>query len=164
MFNIGFEYAHRFGFPCVVLTDVDLMPMHLGQLYACSERPRHMCASLDSFRFTLPYAELFGGVVAIESSTFLEINGMSNMFHGWGGEDDDFYARLDSKHIAICRFPPSHSQYAMLLHSKEMPNKDRLIYLKTGPLRFHTDGLNSLMYTEKDFKLHSLFTHILAET
>lgn len=164
LFNIGFEYARKLDFPCVVLHDVDLMPLHLGQLYACSQQPRHMCASLDEFRFNLPYSGLFGGAVAIESNVFSEINGMSNMFHGWGGEDDDLFGRLEAKQIKICRFPPKHSQYAMLLHPKEPKNKDRIIYLRTGPLRYHLDGLNSLVFAEKEYKLHNLFTHILVET
>lgn len=164
LFNIGYVYARRLGFPCVVLHDVDLLPMNLGQLYACTQQPRHMCASLDTFRFTLPYAELFGGVVAIESQVYADINGMSNMFHGWGGEDDDLFGRLYAKHIDICRFPPTHSQYAMMLHHKEVPNADRLMYLKTGPLRYHTDGLNSLVFNEKEYRLHNLFTHVLVET
>lgn len=89
---------------------------------------------------------------------------MSNMFHGWGGEDDDLYARLQASHLDICRFAPDYSEYTMLKHAQEQPNKDRLVYLRNGHLRFHSDGLNSLIYQEKEFKLHNLFTHVLVET
>lgn len=162
LLNIGSVYAEKY--PCLILHDVDLMPMNLGQIYACSKKPRHMCASLDEFRFNLPYAGLFGGAVAIDRETFVNINGMSNMFHGWGGEDDDLFGRLESRQIDICRFPPKYSQYTMLKHTKEKKNKDRLLYLRNGPMRYHVDGLNSLVYEEKSFKLHNLFTHILVET
>lgn len=63
--------------------DVDLMPLRLGNIYACTERPRHMSSSIDSFRYTLPYYGLFGGAVAIPSDVFIHINGFSNMFQGW---------------------------------------------------------------------------------
>lgn len=79
LFNIGSIYANQYGFPCLILHDVDLMPMRLGNMYACTQRPRHMCASLDKFRFNLLYYGLFGGVVAIDMNTFQFINGMSNM-------------------------------------------------------------------------------------
>ena len=79
LFNIGSVYAAKHGFPCMILHDVDLMPLNLGNLYACSKLPRHMCSSLDKFRFNLPYDGLFGGVVAIQTPIFQHINGMSNM-------------------------------------------------------------------------------------
>lgn len=165
LLNIGSVYAAKYGgFPCVILHDVDLMPMHLGQIYACSKKPRHMCASLDEFRFNLPYSGLFGGAVAVDAELFANINGMSNMFHGWGGEDDDLFGRLESRQIDVCRFPPTYSQYTMLKHAKEKKNKDRMVFLQNGPMRYHVDGLNSLVYEEKSYKLHNLFTHILVET
>jgi hypothetical protein len=121
----------KLDFPCLILHDVDLMPMNLGNVYACSPKPRHMSSSLDEFRFNLPYLGLFGGAVAIQSKTFVHINGMSNMFSGWGGEDDDFYARLEAKNIGICRFDPEVSMYQMLKHTKEKPSSDRLAFLRS---------------------------------
>lgn len=164
LFNIGFVFAKREGFPCAVLHDVDLMPMRLGQLYACTKQPRHMCASLDEFRFNLPYRELFGGAIAIRTEQFAHVNGMSNMFQGWGGEDDDLSARLRAKKMEIWRFPGPYSQYAMLPHRKEPKSAERLMYLRTGPQRFSTDGLNSLRFHVKERQNHPLFTHILVET
>ena len=42
----------------------------------------------------LPYATIFGGVGAFTRDNFEELNGFSNLFFGWGGEDDDLYKRL----------------------------------------------------------------------
>lgn len=102
-------------------------------------------------------------------SLFLISNGTHSIlfpfqFHGWGGEDDDFFGRLKAKDINICRFESGYSQYTMLKHDNEIPNKDRLAFLRNGTLRYNTDGLNSLVYSEKEVKLHNLFTHILAIT
>jgi hypothetical protein len=47
--------------------------------------------SLNIFR--LPYRTIFGGASSIKTNHFLKVNGMSNMFFGWGGEDDDFSRR-----------------------------------------------------------------------
>lgn len=70
LFNIGSKYASHFGFPCLVLHDVDLIPMNMGNIFACSHQPRHLSSSLDSFRFNLPYPELFGGAVTITAENF----------------------------------------------------------------------------------------------
>lgn len=47
---------------------------------------------MDSSR--LPYPTLFGGVTAIKREHFELVNGHSNKFFGWGGEDDDMFRRL----------------------------------------------------------------------
>lgn len=191
LFNIGVLQAIQHGFPCIILHDVDLMPLRLGNLYACSRQPRHMSSSLDKFRYNLPYHELFGGAVAIETKVYQHVNGMSNMvdafpvscvlwinlflifvlfltyyeqFRGWGGEDDDLYGRLHNKGIEICRFAPEYGQYTMLKHSDEQKSQYRHALLRNSSERYDSDGLNALDYQLKEIKLHNLFTHILAVT
>ncbi|XP_037942960.1 beta-1,4-galactosyltransferase 1 [Teleopsis dalmanni] len=163
LFNIGATIAVQNEFPCLILHDVDLLPLNSGNLYACTEKPRHMCSALDKFRFNLPYTSLFGGVVAIRSEVYNIINGMSNLYQGWGGEDDDFYERILAKQYSICRFEPKYSGYTMLRHKPETPNQNRGQLLTTSHLRFHIDGLNSLTFKENERRIHSLFTHILVE-
>jgi len=41
----------------------------------------------------LPYEGIFGGVTAFKRQHFEFVNGFSNQFYGWGGEDDDMYNR-----------------------------------------------------------------------
>lgn len=73
------------------------------------------------FRFNPLYPELFGGIVAVPASTFKAVNGMSNLFYGWGGEDDDFYRRLTHNNIDICRYPSRLSRYTMMKHAHDTP-------------------------------------------
>ena len=41
----------------------------------------------------LRYEGQFGGVAAMTTDHFRKINGYSNAFFGWGGEDDDIAVR-----------------------------------------------------------------------
>jgi predicted glycosyltransferase involved in capsule biosynthesis len=58
-----------------------------------------------------PYKELFGGVCAMTRDQFYEVNGFSNMYWGWGGEDDDMYHRLRQKNLSISRYPLNIARY-----------------------------------------------------
>ncbi len=42
---------------------------------------------------------------------FMLVNGFSNMFWGWGGEDDDMFNRLQEKKLNISRYPASIARY-----------------------------------------------------
>ena len=41
----------------------------------------------------LPYAKYFGGVSALSKEQVEKVNGNSNLYFGWGCEDDDLYYR-----------------------------------------------------------------------
>jgi len=53
----------------------------------------------------VPYNGIFGGVTAFKQQHFELVNGFSNQFYGWGGEDDDMYNRLvwHIAYVALCK-------------------------------------------------------------
>ena len=51
-----------------------------------------MISSTFVFRRLL-YGTLVGGVLGMRRRHFQKVNGYSNMYWGWGGEDDDMYKR-----------------------------------------------------------------------
>ena len=57
------------------------------------------------------YKELFGGVCALTRDHFYKVNGFSNMYWGWGGEDDDMYHRLREENLSISRYPENIARY-----------------------------------------------------
>lgn len=104
LYNTGAQQAMAEGFPCLVLHDVDLLPLDEANLYACFGQPRHMSASVDKFRFVLTYDFLVGGALAIRADQYVQVNGFSHCFKGWGGEDDDFYERIIANGLAVFRY------------------------------------------------------------
>ena len=53
----------------------------------------------------MPYDKIFGGVTALSVAHIRMVNGFSNVFFGWGGEDDDMFNRLCSyEHSNISKF------------------------------------------------------------
>ncbi|MCL4133056.1 UNVERIFIED_CONTAM: hypothetical protein GTU68_053727, partial [Idotea baltica] len=112
-------------------------------------------------RYHLPYRSLFGGAIAILSSHFREVNGFSNRFSGWGGEDDDFSARLSQKGLEFIRFDPRVARYVMMPHIKHSPALDRWRNLDISSFNTSTnDGLSTLNYKLVDLEVFPLYTHI----
>jgi len=68
-----------------------------------------------------------------------------------------------NKKYKIIRFSPSIAQYTMLKHNKEIPSPERYQFLRSGYLRFDTDGLNSLVFREISYKSLELYTNVLVE-
>ncbi|KAL4715718.1 hypothetical protein ACJJTC_006297 [Scirpophaga incertulas] len=163
LLNIGALTAIRAGYPCLIFHDVDLLPLKPANLYACTKCPRHLSSSINKFRFVLPYLNLYGGAIAMTTEQYKLINGMSNRYYGWGGEDDDLYARLEIAKLKLCRFEPQTSKYHMLPHKTHPKRLRRQHLLKFARTRIHKDGLNSLQYTEVATVLHPLFTHIMVD-
>ncbi|CAB0035670.1 unnamed protein product [Trichogramma brassicae] len=164
LFNVGFTEAMKMrNFHCFIFQDIDLIPQNPENIYTCSRLPRHMSSSVNTFRYNLPYSGLFGGAISITKQQFQQVNGFSNVYFGWGGEDDDFYSRLQNKGYPICRFCPDVAQYYMLSHKKETPNKERFTYLKSGSKRYDTDGLRNLEYKVLDQKLEPLYSWFLVD-
>lgn len=164
LLNIGFvEAMKQRPFHCFIFHDIDLIPQKVNNIYACNSQPRHMSSSVNTFRYNLPYEGLFGGAVAILATQFELVNGFSNNFYGWGGEDDDFHRRITHKGLKVLRFSPNVAQYFMLPHLKEPPSESRFLNLKLGSERFETDGLNTLKYSLLKRIYLPLYTWIMAE-
>ncbi|KAJ2939145.1 hypothetical protein O0L34_g8459 [Tuta absoluta] len=165
LYNIGAKYAMSEKFSCLILHDVDLLPLDDANLYAClADGPRHMSASIDKMRYVLPYWWLVGGVLAIKTEHYLAVNGFSNRYEHWGGEDDDFFERLAEENLQILRLPHEVSRYHMVTHAPSPQNPDVWDIIaenrasgKAGRAR---DGLNGISYSTMKVTHHRLFTMI----
>ena len=101
LMNVGFAEAMKdFSWDCCIFHEDD------RNLYTCPTQPRHMSVAVDKFKYKLPYKTIFGGVAALSVAHFRKLNGFSNQFWGWGGEDDDMADRIISHNLTITRPSP----------------------------------------------------------
>ncbi|WAR07163.1 BRE4-like protein [Mya arenaria] len=163
LMNIGFTEARKHNeFDCFIFHDVDLIPEDDRNMYTCSENPRHMSPAVDVFRYKLPYKALVGGVLSIKAEHFFKINGYSNLYWGWGAEDDDMFYRLSASKISVLRPPFTIGRYKMIKHDRKDVSPIRMQFLKTAKTRYLKDGLNTLEYKLVKTRFEKLCTRIIA--
>ncbi|XP_053324069.1 beta-1,4-galactosyltransferase 1-like [Spea bombifrons] len=167
LMNIGYTEAVKdYDYNCFIFSDVDIIPMNLKNLYRCSKYPKHMAHSLDKFNFRLPYKTLFGGIVAFTKEQYLNINGFSNSFWGWGGEDDELYQRVVAAGMIIERAPQNISKAKMMTHMRDPGNErnqKNVPLISKAKFKMHEDGLSSLEYLLISFTRHRLYTKITVD-
>ncbi|XP_075541728.1 beta-1,4-N-acetylgalactosaminyltransferase bre-4-like isoform X2 [Dermacentor variabilis] len=161
LFNIGFvESTALYDYQCFVFHDVDLLPIDDRNLYTCPTQPRHMCVTIDGISGVF-YPPIFGGVTALTKEQFLRVNGYSNMYWGWGAEDDDMSNRLQYQRWSIYRRPADVARYVSLFHVHTKRSNDRsLDLLSQWHGRYKTDGLNSLVYDRLHISFEKLYTWV----
>ncbi|ESO10091.1 hypothetical protein HELRODRAFT_72896, partial [Helobdella robusta] len=164
LMNVGFsEIKQLQHVDCVIFHDIDLLPENDRILYRCENMPKHMSAAVSSFHYKLPYSNMFGGVEAFKVAQFHTINGFSNSYFGWGGEDDDLYKRVYLHRLEILRDDQTLARYYMMTHADQPKNPKRFDLLKKSTSRFETDGLNSLVYKCLYIEERPFFTLILVD-
>ncbi|XP_066294142.1 beta-1,4-galactosyltransferase 4-like [Branchiostoma lanceolatum] len=169
LYNVGFTEALKDdpSYDCFIFHDVDLIPEDDRNLYTCARSPYHLSVAIDKFDYKLTYVALFGGVSALNTSHYRLLNGYSNLYCGWGAEDDDMARRLYKHVLAISRPEPDIARYKMLSHKSREPredNTDKRYLLNTALHRAKTDGLADLQtanYSVTSITHKALYTHIL---
>jgi hypothetical protein len=142
--NAAFRLAHKLNVDCVIFHDVDMFPQDDRTPYDCPPTPRHIGAFVSNLGYQLWYKEIVGGALAIGVYDYLHVNGYSNQYWAWGGEDDDFGKRIYSLNYTIERPDSSYARYSMLKHVKRKRTAPSLIYklLGSASTRWVTDGVN----------------------
>ncbi|KAK6187774.1 hypothetical protein SNE40_005726 [Patella caerulea] len=164
--NAAFKEAlKQYDFQCVVFHDVDLIPEDDRNLYTCPSQPRHMSVAIDEMDYKLKYDLLVGGVLSMRIEHYTQVNGYSNMYWGWGAEDDDMAYRILHTGLKITRPPTNIARYKMIKHTKRKPTAwvTRSKLLNTAVKRFKMDGLNSVKYNVVCIHYKPLYTHIVVD-
>ncbi len=87
---------------------MDLIPENDGNFYSCeSKYPKHTTSrvrEISSGRsYTRFYEFLIGGVLLLTLDMYKRVNGFSNLYWGWGGEDDDLSLRFIERRMCVVR-------------------------------------------------------------
>jgi predicted glycosyltransferase involved in capsule biosynthesis len=164
LLNIGFKESdtdsNYFAFH-----DVDMLP--LDSDYTYPDGPTHLASEVEQFNWGLPYDGYFGGVTLFDKQSFIDINGYSNEYWGWGAEDDDVLHRCMSLGIETYR---KECKYKSLGHER---NIERDPYLKNiaklqrfqsqadPSIQIDSDGLSNLKYEKLGEKTISEKTKLI---
>ncbi|VDN30036.1 unnamed protein product [Dibothriocephalus latus] len=106
-----------------------------------------------------------GGVTAFSWRHIETINGASNLFYGWGGEDDELAVRLQLNNITVDRPSGTKGVFAEFdrNHPRERnPQRKELLKSKIVASRWRNDGINQTRYQLLDRRDYEQFVWILA--
>lgn len=145
LINAGFHYFCS-EFDYFAAHDVDMLCTKKREAYLTNPKSgvAQLATHVQQFRYQMPFPEYLGGVTLFNNLHFVMINGYSNHFWGYGGEDNEMYYRLQQLKISIeyrdcwhqsLYHPPSHTtgiDWAKLEQAKQPRKPD--------------DGLASIFY------------------
>jgi beta-1,4-galactosyltransferase 1 len=147
LLNIGFNYKKNSS-DYFCFHDVDMIPIDAN--YSYPEKPYHMVTNaINQFKGGT-YPGYYGGVNLFNINDFIKINGYSNEFWGWGGEDDDLLNRV--KNIGYDLFRRTgvmnclNDENHVTTYNHHSNYENNVKKLKSG-YNTNNEGLNSLSYS-----------------
>ncbi|XP_069139870.1 beta-1,4-galactosyltransferase 7-like [Argopecten irradians] len=101
LINVGFLES-RSDCDYIAMHDVDLLPLNPDLDYGYPEDgPFHVAS--PEYHPKYNYSKFVGGILLMNKDNFIQVNGMSNRYWGWGREDDELYVRLLKARLQIKR-------------------------------------------------------------
>ncbi|XP_018424251.1 PREDICTED: beta-1,4-galactosyltransferase 4 [Nanorana parkeri] len=167
LLNVGYlEALKEEKWDCFILHDVDLVPENDFNTYLCDTEPKHLVVGRNVTGYKLWYKGYFGGVTAMSRNQFAKVNGYSNNYWGWGGEDDDLRLRVTYGKMTVVRPPAEIARYTMVFHTRDSGNEvnnRRMKLLKEVSKVWKTDGLNSCTYKLLSVEHEPLYINITVD-
>ncbi|XP_069140938.1 beta-1,4-galactosyltransferase 7-like [Argopecten irradians] len=150
LINIGFLESDS---DCdyIAMHDVDLLPLNpkLNYSFPSAEGPHHVSA--PGLHPKYHYQTFIGGILLMRREHYKQVNGMSNEFWGWGGEDDEFAQRILFNGLKVTH--PQGISTGILhtfrhIHNDTTRPRDQEQYQKNiGRLPRLSSGIDDIQYT-----------------
>lgn len=175
-FNKGL--INNFGFTqstgdYVCFHDVDLLPEFAD--YSFPDMPSHISSHCSQFNYVNIPDKIMGGVILFSKEHFLQVNGYSNEYVGWGKEDDDLYLRCERENLTPYKHPYGKfysvphihrlsNQLEKELHQKNGERFQKFLNQNLGEDSHKQDGLNnclSKIISIKKIENRENYTHYL---
>ncbi|NXV44052.1 B4GT4 galactosyltransferase, partial [Uria aalge] len=167
LLNVGYlEALKEANWDCFIFHDVDLVPENDFNSYMCDEQPKHLVVGRNSTGYRLRYKGYFGGVTALTRDQFSKVNGFSNSYWGWGGEDDDLRIRVQMQNMKVVRPSANVARYTMIFHNRDHGNEvneERMKLLHQVSKTWKKDGLNSCSYKLLSVEHNPLYVNITVD-
>lgn len=174
LFNIGYDYFVKVQrlqdyYDYLIFHDVDLIPEFDYKEYYCNYVGNNQAIHYSTYVSQFDYKEktgVFGGVSGVPIWIFEDINGFSNEFWSWGGEDDDIRNRLFRKGHAIHEGGFRYSSLShMPNHSSDIENyKRNWNLLNSDDDSKYKSGLVDLDYEVLKCESFGYYTELLVNT
>ena len=104
MINVGFLYAKKDPrFDYLAIHDVDLLPLNPELKYKYPGDGKALHISGPKLHPLYHYSDFVGGILLVTVNDFYRLNGLSNKYWGWGGEDDNFFWRMKRGGVSVLR-------------------------------------------------------------
>tara|TARA_R110001592_G_scaffold213913_1_gene466759 strand:+ start:868 stop:1539 length:672 start_codon:yes stop_codon:yes gene_type:complete len=170
LLNIGFaEIKDDHDYFC--FHDVDLLPVNNDCDYSYIQGVCKLSYYVSQFNFQPRPTDELGGVTMFDKDSYIEVNGYSNDYWGWGVEDNDLGERCKRKQIP---FSLREGRYLSLPHKPNgdtmgttpsaQTNKNRKYFSETMKSNnFFQSGLSSLDYRKVNEEKNKFYTKIMVE-
>jgi len=167
LLNIGFDLTkEKSSYFC--FHDIDMLPASSECDYSFVKGVCKLSYYVSQFNFIPRPDNELGGVTLIDKDSFLDVNGYSNNYWGWGVEDNDFALRCSLKGI---NFSVRKGKYISLFHKPNgdtygdapsenlIKNRKYFQDIRQNKETFFSDGISALEYKVLDFKNNNTFFH-----
>ena len=167
LLNVGFKEAQKyFPYTCFVFHDVDLLVESDDVYYGCEMSPMHVASRIDRLNYKLLYDYMTSGVQMFTKADYELVNGFSNSYWHYGGEDDNLFDRIEHKKLTLHRQKDVKFTELKRVHKKKeetdpfVIGADRVRFNAEAKKYLDDDGLNNLHYSVEYSDERTLYTYL----